>query len=272
MIYNKPRDTKYVDMCIYIDDHIYTEDYDEDLVFQYLYHLAFMLSKKYTYFNRIDDYDNFAIFAATRIFLRLTMKPDLPKIKSVLNYIKKVLPAYKVDYRNSEFSNVISSTKDNKEINYTFNNLISNHISDFSIAEFSLVFSNIPATCEKFLSSIPYKKNSSTWMNIYLSVMLTFMNTITLDKRQLETLDNLENTHYLQDYHLAEQYDKRELEKPILYHLPKHMENYILVLSRELRHIIADELSEILKTKVHSDYVLVEQYKDTFLGEISNDT
>lgn len=32
----KPANLKYTDMAIYIDTHIYTNDYDEEKVYQYL--------------------------------------------------------------------------------------------------------------------------------------------------------------------------------------------------------------------------------------------
>ena len=71
MMYTKPRDVSYTEMCIYIDEHIYSESYDENLIFEYLYHITLMLAKKNNYFNKLSDYDNFAIYGATHLFMRL---------------------------------------------------------------------------------------------------------------------------------------------------------------------------------------------------------
>ena len=60
MIYKKPKGVKYTDMAIYIDNHIYSEDCDDDLVFQYLYHLVNMFAYKHKFFNRAEYYDDFS--------------------------------------------------------------------------------------------------------------------------------------------------------------------------------------------------------------------
>ena len=39
MIYKKPKGVKYTDMAIYVDKHVYEDDCDDEMIFQYLYHL-----------------------------------------------------------------------------------------------------------------------------------------------------------------------------------------------------------------------------------------
>lgn len=263
MIYRKPSGVSYVDMCIYIDDNVYSDTYDENTVFEYLYHISLMLAKKSKYFSNNQDYDNFSVFSATRLFLRLIYKRELKPIVSILNYAKKVLPLYKVDYQNSEYSNVTVNPKHVDEKNYTFNNILSTQMLDFHLCDFALALDNIPKTCENFLSTIPYPKESSTWMNIYLSVIMTLLDMITLSDFERDKLRRFEDTGYLQDYHLPEMYDRRSWRAPVLYHLPSSMSNYILVLTRQVKHLIAQELSDILGTRIHPDFVL-----DQFLSDL----
>ena len=40
----KPKGLKYTDMCIYIDKNAYTDNPDDEKIFQYLYHLVSMLA------------------------------------------------------------------------------------------------------------------------------------------------------------------------------------------------------------------------------------
>ena len=100
MLYEKPKNLKYTDMAIFIDENIYKENLNEstiNLIFEYLYHLAYMLSKKKKFFNNAEDYENFSLYFSTSTYLRLTNKKQffklednsykMPKIKSVLNYI-----------------------------------------------------------------------------------------------------------------------------------------------------------------------------------------
>ena len=101
MLYTKPKDITYTEMAISIDEMAYSDNFDENLVFEYLYHLAYMLAVKGKFFNNSTDYNNFSIFTATRAFNRITSKkqfvldangsPKQSKIKSSLNYLKAIL-------------------------------------------------------------------------------------------------------------------------------------------------------------------------------------
>lgn len=266
MIYKKPKDTSYTDMCIYIDNHIY-EEYDESLVFEYLYHLAKMLAIKHKYFHSAGDYDNFAIYVASAMFLRLTTEKSLPKVKSVLNYMKSVIYPLKVDFQKSEYSQVVSKDSYVEELNYNFNSILSRSISSLDISDFGITLLDVGATCRKFLSTIPYDKNSSIWMNIYISVLLTFLDSVTLRNKSKRRLNHLDDTNFLKDYHIDNFYEEERSGDPILYHLPEHMKNYISVLSRQLRAIIAKDLCDILQTKVYSDYDLTRYSLSEFVEE-----
>ena len=64
MLFTKPNDVRYVDMCIYIDEIVARGNPTEkelEKVFEYLYHLSFMLAHKKKYFKRYFYYEEFAI-------------------------------------------------------------------------------------------------------------------------------------------------------------------------------------------------------------------
>ena len=265
MMYKKPT-ISYTSMCIYIDTHIY-EEYDEQLVFEYLYHIMKMLATKYGYFTNSREYEDFAIYAASSLFMRLTTKKDLPRIKSILNYAKSVVYPLKVDFQKSEYSQSISEDKYKEELNYNFNTIISRTLTSLDLSDFGLTMMDVGKTCKKFLRTIPYDKDSSEWMNIYLSVMLTFLNSVTLRNKSKDRLGHLDKTHYIKDYHMDNFYELEREDEVILFHLPNHMSNYISVLSRQLRSIIARDLSDILHTKIHSDYELVNSAINEFMEE-----
>ena len=266
MMYKKPKDISYTDMCIYIDTHIY-DDYDEQTVFEYLYHIMRMLATKHGYFKTTKDYEDFALYGASSLFMRLTMKKDLPRIKSVLNYAKRVIYPLKVDFQKSAYSQTVSEESYHEELNYNFNTIISKTLTSLDLSDFGLTMMDVGVTCKKFLSTIPYNRDSSEWMNIYVSVMLTFLNSVTLRNRSKDRLAHLDETHYLKEYHVDNFYEDERNDDPILFHLPSHMSNYISVLSRQLRSIIARDLSDILHTKVHSDYELTGSLVSEFVEE-----
>ena len=266
-MYQKPSGVSYTDMCIYIDTHIY-DNYDDTVVYEYLYHIMRMLATRSGYFNNSHDYDNFGLYAASYLFMRLTTKKDLPRIRSILNYAKRVLYPLKVRFQRLEYSQTLSKDTYEDEINYNFDNIISKTLTSLDISDFGMTMMDVGSTCRKFLRTIPYNSNSSEWMNIYISVMLTFLDSVTLSNKSTEKLNRLEETGYIRDYHTDNYFEAERYRKPILFHLPNHMSNYISVLSRQLRSILAKDLSDILHTKVHADFQLIQSEVDNYNGSV----
>ena len=104
MIYQKPKDVTYTQMAMFIDKHAYDENSTNELnnlIFEYIYHLVEMLAYKAKFFNRYSYYDDFAIYVASSVYLRLKNpkqfeydnngNPKLKRVKSILNYIKTIL-------------------------------------------------------------------------------------------------------------------------------------------------------------------------------------
>lgn len=101
MIYKKDPKIKYWEMAKYIDDHVREEKCNEELIFEYMYHLFYVLSVKAKMFKTSSDYDGYALYGATQLFIRYrkeNINPNLKPIKSSLNYIKKLLYPIRVDY------------------------------------------------------------------------------------------------------------------------------------------------------------------------------
>ena len=275
MTYTKPKDKSYTDMCIYIDDHIYTDNYNEELVFEYLYHIILMLALKAKLFNRNCYYDGFAIFAASRVFFRLTNKkqfqlndsgePVMKRIKSVLNYIKSTLYYLKVDYEQQEYAQSVISEE--TDCTYNYDNVVRNSIKDLSLVEFELTMNDIAKTCKMFLKTIPYKQTSAEWMNIYTSVLLTFMNSITLRNKSYRRIEHLSSTHRLKDSHLQDMFLTEKYEKPVLFHLDDSMSDYITVLTRQLRKIVAKDLSSIIHTSVSDEIFIATTVVRDYISE-----
>lgn len=278
MTFTKPKDISYTDMCIYIDNNVYEETFDENLVYEYIYHIVLMLAQQGQIFKHYWYYDDFAIFAANRIYFRLTNKkqwefnssgePKLEKIKSVLNYAKSILYPLRVDFEQSEYCQSISREAFPEEIDYNFSNLITTSIDELTFCEFGLTLNNIGNTCRAFLKTIPFDVNSSEWLNIYTSVMLTFLNNVTLPNKKIDRINHLVSTNRLTDNHIIDAYDEESNQKPILFHLPESMADYIVVLSRQLKNLIAKDLTEILHTNISSRIELipssVKDYMDSY--------
>lgn len=249
MTYTKPNDIRYVDCCIWIDENAYSENCDETKLYEYLYHLSLMFARKGSYFTSIDDYDQFALFAASRLFMRLRNpkqwevkedgQPKLPIIKSILNYIKKVIYPYKADF-DKLFG---ISTKELPTISIDSFNLGA-YLVDTSSTYDHLAYSfnalELTRMIRLHLQKIPYKKNSPEWINIYISCMLTLLDSITFSKKYIIKYEECKRN---KDELIDKIYTELRYNKPILYHLDKSMANYISVLVTEIRHSLAAELS-----------------------------
>ena len=260
MLYKKPKGVKYTDMAIYIDNHIYTDNYDEDLVFVYLYHLAYMLARKNNWFKRADYYENYSVYTATRVFLRLTNpkqyminengEPKMSKIKSCLNYMKMIAYPCKVDFEQQEYAQTLIDKEDDEySIQYTFSAQLADSIDKMNLVEFKYCLGDIIETARNYIDKIPYRTQSKKWENIYLSCLLTYLNSITIRKTELNRLKGLKN-QMSAVYSLDEAYASEVGDNVILYHLKDNMHDYIYVLTNCMKRAISKDLCNILHTYI----------------------
>ena len=276
MTFEKPRDVRYVDMCIYIDEHAYEENHNTELIYKYLYHIMYMLASKNNLFTKSKYYDPFAIYAATRLYLRIKHKdqyllnedgtPKLKKVKSILNYAKNSLYYLKVDFEQEEYSQKLSRESYDDTPFYT-DNAVKSSLDSLHIVDFETIMLDTGKTCKTFLKCIPYPEDSSEWMNIYVSVMLTFMNYVTLRTVNKERIQHLDSTGRLKDHNYNKMYEEERNTDPVLFHLDPSMKDYIVVLTRQLMHVVAKDMAEILQTDSDFEYCL----NDLKYNQVIND-
>lgn len=276
MTFKKPDNISFVGMCIYIDTHIYEEDCDFNLVYQYLYLLAYMLASS-TQMLKYKYLDSFALFAANKMYFRLTSKKQfelneqgeykVSRVKSIMNYLKSSIYFLKVDFEQSEYYQEISISANEDSLSYNFDNVISNTLSGIDLIEFEMTMGDVTKTCEKFLKTLPYDTNSVEWLNIYISTLLTFLNMVTLDNKSAKRIEHLNQTRGIRQYHYENFYEQQNLQKAVLFHLPNSMSDYIIVLARQLKHLVGRDLSDILHTKVGNDYILVQSLSEDYAKE-----
>lgn len=250
-------------MAIAIDEMAYSEDCNEELLFEYLYHLSMMLAVKACYFKSAKHYDDFAIFMASSAYFRLKNpkqyiydsdgNPKMDKVKSILNYLKSVLYPRKVVFEQQNYAQTEITLNEDENLLYvghTLSNKISNSVDALAKVEFKYCLGDCCNTIKEFLKDIPYKYKSAEWYNIYTSCLLSFLNSITLSKDDESRLKNAKyriNDHTL----LIETYERQQREDfVILYHLGDSMRDYIKILVVQLKHILAKDLSEIMHTEI----------------------
>lgn len=248
MLYKKPNNLKYTTMAIYIDENIYKSDHDQETIYKYLYFLAIMLAHKENLFNIEDEYEEFAIYYASQLYLRLTNKkqfeyndagePRLKRIKSILNYMKSTIGQRAAEFDKYEYDYTSNKIIDDVAVNYSFRQLVSESTDFLSRVEFEACLGDIIKGLRAYLTHIPYSENSIIYNNIYLSCLLSFLNSIVLDSRSLKKLFNSYSPDQLEAL-----YRKQNKDFVILFHLPAEMKGYIQALTNGMKHYIAKDLS-----------------------------
>ena len=260
-------------MAIWVDENAYLEDCDDMILYEYLYHLSNMLAHEGGYFRKAHNYDDFSLYCASKMFMRLRNEKQyleendsnkLPKIKSVLNYLKKIIYPMKVDFEQENYC----QTSEDVVISYAstidLGQLLSDEANIFNQIDFSCTLSSVSAIVKSYLQKIPYKKDSPEWVNIYTSCMLTLLNSATLSNFNKERAHKVTRE---KERILDQLYTDLRYEQPILYHLDDSMSNYIQVLVRELRKVIASQLS----FEIHAKASVEDSIKNIILASIEGD-
>lgn len=260
MMYTKPSGVKYTDMAIWVDENAYSSECDENKMFEYIYLIVEMLARKGKYFTKARDYDDYAIYASTYIFMRYKSpkqfettndgKPKMKKIKSVLNYAKHSVYPLKLSYLRKEYREDGIESCDISSL--SLRDEIVNSVDEMNVSNFRLYMGDIPNTIRSFLSSVPYPKDSVEFENIYTSVLLTFLNSITPSEDGKEAIDVMIKGGKIKQPIIDKIYNEARDSKVILYHLDDSLRNYVETLTNEVRHIIYADLSQILHEYVPS--------------------
>lgn len=269
MTYTRPKDVTITAMCIYIDDHIYNGDYSEELVFEYLYHIVYSLSCKDKFFSRFEDYDAFALFCATKIFMRLIDKRQfsqipgekyLKKIKSVLNYIKTLLYPLRVDYQNEYFAEVIDPSVNKKIDGEAIAAGMKQGIIDSNKAtlpaEFEDTLGTIVEEVRKVVRNTPYRSDKIKCKRIYLSCLLTLLKEVTLNNYNKSRIEKRNEKNVENSSLLIKMYAQEREDSTTLWHLPDHMSTYIKMLCNKIKKNLSESLSFVLSSYEISESTL----------------
>lgn len=189
MTYNKPNNITYTGMCIYFDKHIYSDHRDDNILYQYLYHIIYMLACKKRYFTSWEEYDAFALFMATKVYLRY-INPEHQgegdRIKSVLNYCKTLLYPTKVDFQKETYAEVFGSDP-NRDDDFSIlkadmeSSVQSTHINnELLIKDLVSEFKQISKIIRRIIKTTPYANDVILSKRLFMSVLITLIKGLTL--------------------------------------------------------------------------------------------
>lgn len=263
MTYNKPNDKSYVDMCIYFDEHIYLEDRNDELLYQYLYLIIYMLACKKNFFVSWDDYDAFSLYMATKVYLRYINpkhQEEEGKIKSVLNYCKNLLYPTKVDFLKENYVEILGSDPhkdgDFSQLRMTMaesvqdDHINSNELFDDIITEFE----NIPAIIKDVINDTPFRNDKIMYHRLFMSVLLTVAKSVTLSNSTIGRLQRRSDKGLNIESLLMAALVKERDSNVTLWRLDNMYYNLVKLLSFKVRKQCGTKVGNVRK-----DYELSEE-------------
>ena len=259
MIYKKDPKIKYWEMAKYIDDHVREKDCNEQLIFEYMYHLFYVLSVKAKMFKCGADYDNYALYGATQLFVRYRkedVNPNLKPIKSSLNYIKRILYPLRVDYQQDNFSERFtqeSLVNGPEGLQYDTAQKARSMNSDLREIDCTYCLTQMNYTLKQILKSTPYCEDKVMTHRLYLSCMLSLLKSLTISNKNQLRVDNKLNRKLPVDNLLDQIYAQECQDDVVLFHLDKSMRNYIDTLVKRVKHSMAKDLRYIIGSYELSD-------------------
>ena len=290
MIYKKPENMKYTDMCIYIDNNMEylakASDPDSTIVenvYKYLYLIVYALSCKQKFFRDIQDYDDFSVITASILYMRIVDKrqylPDgdpkkIKPIKSSLNYIKSALYGLKVNYQQENFFPTMHPKLYGEiETGTAAKEIIESQDADKMHEAIMEEFSFIPRKIERVIKRSPYRNNPVFCKNLYISLLLSFVDSITLTNSFLSKYNKRKVKDKQADTRLIKIYMDQQDNKPILYHLPESLSDYVKVLLNEVKKDFAVNLMDTKSAFNLSDdtikNIIASIYTENDMGENS---
>lgn len=195
--YDKKAKNIYTRMSLYFDLNIYKEPRNDTLLYQYLYHIIYMLACRKKFFVSWDDYDKFAIYMATKIYLRYISpkhQEEEDKLKSVLNYCKSLLYPTKVDFLKENYAEIIGSDpKSDNDFSILRDSMIEGVQSDHRNNELILneiigEFEFLPKLIWKEVKKTPYTTDTVFTHRLFMSVLLTVAKGVTLSNQAISKI------------------------------------------------------------------------------------
>lgn len=259
MIYSKQENKKYTQMCKEFDEEFYTPHRDDNKLFKYLYLVFYMLACKSNYFQRFEDYDGYAQYAATKIYARyLKKEKNGIQIKSVLNYAKSCKSHLKVDYQNETFEQV---TKEGDEDVQAYqqvyrDNLSASYNRESIVEDMTETLKSFPVIAKQVIKESPYKKDKLLCKNLYISCLLTFLTSITLSNQTIERLNNKKESKEVSDSYVVKQYQRNLDESLVLWKLHSDYSDCVLMLVNKIRAKMSEEINDIVASNSVPDDVI----------------
>lgn len=244
-------------MAVYFDANIYKpkEERNDTLLFQYLYHIIYMLACTKKYFNSFAEYDQFALFMATRLYMRYinpSHTEKCGKIKSVLNYCKALIGHNKVDFQRETFMEIFGTRLDGGDDGSGSalredmeSSIQSSHVKEEGVDDEILhAILEIPDDVRDAVSEMPYRRDDPIRHRLEVSTLMSVLNSITLSNPSAKRLMAAEGTQSAPALKKA-LYEAERANCVTLWRLGGEYKNMVATLTAMARRKASDRIGRI---------------------------
>lgn len=252
--YQNTENLKVVDMCRIFDEEFPDKEHrDDSKLFKYLYLIiyAITLKERKGWFHSYEDYDKYAFFAASTLYMRfIKQQGEGKQIKSIRNYFRSSMAHLKNSYQKQEFAEVINPDHDDFSISQmvcnTQNSLSNDYFGNEKREEVESLLRSIPKKVLEVVKESPYNGDDILCHRLYISSMLTFLDSITPTNQNLQRYGKLckkkprmEEGAYIQM--IGEEQDK----PPILWKLGDTYSDYVKLLVNKMKLNVVKGIKDI---------------------------
>lgn len=243
MTFKYPQNMTLTQIAQWVDSNMYEDSCNEEKLCEYIYHLVHAYAKKHIDYKNYEQLDDFLLYSCSRFFIRLRRSSTSQPIKSIVNYIKSVTNLWYADYLRETSYGTPDAEYAEFDL-FDFSDYLIDVSSEDDYHSYTLCYVDPSKVVYDYLKKIPVRCNSSEWVNIYISCLLTINNRIRTLVEMSKDLNDSDTIKYNKIMR------KAKLQKPILFHVDETMENYIQTLVNELIHAISAEISYTISSKV----------------------
>ena len=217
-----------------------------------------MLACRENYFqNNFSHYDRFAQYAATTIYVRFLKKFSRGEvIKSLLNYAHTSLSHLKTSYQNEEFATIITPKQcDTVKIATNMRNSIVADYDDGLVEEIVSTLGSIENIINDVLDESIYTHNELLRHRVYMSCLLTILDSITLPKDSC-LLKTRGKNKGINDNAFIEALAIERSKPATLWNLDDNTRDVIKVIVNKIRKDLSECINEVAKEHTLPDDVV----------------
>lgn len=264
MVYHKDKDKKYTDLCIEFDREFWKEPRDDFKLFKNMYLVYYMLASKRKFFvsKNIGEYDEYAMFATTTIYMRFLKKfKKGEKVKSLLNYAKGTASYLKKMYQDENYKqdSYQANKKDSllmAQMQEKMRTIVQQDYYYDIEEQVTTVVNILPKIVHKVVKLTPYRNDKVMVKNLEMSCMLTLISQLTLSNKNIERMNKKEDKNNVIETSTVYKYLNDERDDVVCWKVSEELSDYVKLLVNKIRKKLSSAIYDVKHSYELSDDVL----------------